>query len=911
MSLHTVNQYISGGRGGAGGGGGQQGGGGGPGEGPKMHYDVETQQFNRWNMFFPELPSDEKRTKIIDWLSPINFFLRHEDISQARQHGTGEWLLANPHFEDWETGSRKTLWCHGIRAGKTVLASLVVNYLSTKSKNKNMGVACIYLNHKEAADQTPTKMLAGLWRQLVLGKDVSPFAKELYEQHKEKHTSPGLEEVFEVLCSAITEFAKVYMVIDAVDEYLETERQILFDYLVKMGPTVNVLITSRPHIILDSSLPNANTLEIRATEVDIRKFLDAQIQMSPRLKRHVQSGDNLREEIHSKITSSVDGMFLLAKLHIESLSTKSNVKRVREALKSLPKTLNDSYDGVMKRIDEQNEEDRQLAHSILTWVVNAKRPLKSREFQTALAIEPGTNSLDEDNIFEIEIILSVCAGLVIVDEQLSLVRLVHYTTQEYLDGIQSQRFPNAQTEITCSLLTFLAFSNTPDLQNYPDYGLSSLLDYSQYCLAHAVGPPENALKDMILEFLARAAKESTKSNSPQYHVEFRSIWHLQPWDYEDWPVTPSALWIASAANLLEITKFLLTREASSYYGHLQMVQLLVEHGANVNAQGGTYHTAMQAASHSGHKNIVQLLIEHGANVNAQGGRYHTAMQAASHSGHKNIVQLLIEHDGNINAQGGRWHTALQAASHSGHETIVQQLIDHGANANAQGGTYDTALQAASYKGHETIVQLLIECGGNVNGQGGRWHTALQAASDRGHRAIIQLLIEHGANVNSQGGTYDTALQAASYSGHRNIVQLLIERGADINAQGGRYSTALQAACHSGHETIVQLLIEHGANVNLEGGRYHTALQAASYSGHETIVQLLIEHHGNIDAQGGPYDTALQAASTRGHESIVQLLIECDANVNAQGGRYHTALHAASSAGHESIVQVLIENGART
>ncbi|KAJ7090461.1 hypothetical protein C8R44DRAFT_648224, partial [Mycena epipterygia] len=140
--------------------------------------------------------------------------------------------------------------------------------------------------------------------------------------------------------------------------------------------------------------------------------------------------------------------FLLAKLQIESLSTKSTIKGVREALKALPKTINDSYNNAMKRIEQQDEESKQISHSTLTWVVNAKRPLITLELQTALATEPDTNALDEDNILNIEIILSVCAGLVIIDEHLSVVRLFRYTTQEYFDSIQSQQFPNAQMEIT-------------------------------------------------------------------------------------------------------------------------------------------------------------------------------------------------------------------------------------------------------------------------------------------------------------------------------------------------------------------------------------------------------------------------------------------------------------------------------
>jgi hypothetical protein len=56
-----------------------------------------------------------ERTQIIDWLSPINFFLRQADISRVRQAETGGWLLADVHFQEWKSGSGRTLWCQGIR----------------------------------------------------------------------------------------------------------------------------------------------------------------------------------------------------------------------------------------------------------------------------------------------------------------------------------------------------------------------------------------------------------------------------------------------------------------------------------------------------------------------------------------------------------------------------------------------------------------------------------------------------------------------------------------------------------------------------------------------------------------------------------------------------------------------------
>jgi hypothetical protein len=57
----------------------------------------------------------EHRGDILNWLSPINFFLRQAEIAQMRAKGTGEWLLADPVFKNWEVGWGSTLWLRGIR----------------------------------------------------------------------------------------------------------------------------------------------------------------------------------------------------------------------------------------------------------------------------------------------------------------------------------------------------------------------------------------------------------------------------------------------------------------------------------------------------------------------------------------------------------------------------------------------------------------------------------------------------------------------------------------------------------------------------------------------------------------------------------------------------------------------------
>ncbi|KAF2228436.1 hypothetical protein EV356DRAFT_457835, partial [Viridothelium virens] len=64
-------------------------------------------------------------------------------------------------------------------------------------------------------------------------------------------------------------------------------------------------------------------------------------------------------------------------------------------------------------------------------------------------------------------------------------------------------------------------------------------------------------------------------------------------------------------------------------GHDQIIQLLLQHNTNVNAQAGLYNNALQAASKGGYNQVIQLLLQHSADINATGGHYGNALQAAS------------------------------------------------------------------------------------------------------------------------------------------------------------------------------------------------------------------------------------------------------------------------------------------
>ncbi|KAJ7203152.1 hypothetical protein GGX14DRAFT_399113 [Mycena pura] len=166
------------------------------------------------------------------------------------------------------------------------------------------------------------------------------------------------------------------------------------------------MITSRPNVTLDPFFANAQCLEILATNDDICQYVNTQIDTS-RLSKHVSKRPELRDEITSTITEIAKGMFLLAKLHIESLVTKNTIKAVRETLQHLPTSLHATYDEAVSRINAQNADDRQLALNTLTWVAYAERPLTVGELEEALAIEPHALALDADNVVEASTMVSL------------------------------------------------------------------------------------------------------------------------------------------------------------------------------------------------------------------------------------------------------------------------------------------------------------------------------------------------------------------------------------------------------------------------------------------------------------------------------------------------------------------------
>lgn len=283
---------------------------------------------------------------------------------------------------------------------------------------------------------------------------------------------------------------------------------------------------------------------------------------------------------------------------------------------------------------------------------------------------------------------SLCAGLVIVDKQSHVIRLVHYTTQEYFERIRINQFPNAQAEIARTCLTYLSFEAFADGYCSSVEELELRLQRNpllQYAAAnwgnHARLSPEQVVIDHILEFLGQDSKVSCFVQAMEFSQHRRTRYSQEP------PKNFPRLCVA-------------------YFGLIKTVELLLEKGADIEAEDQYRETALYKAATNGYDAVVMLLLENGADTEAKGQYWETALQKAAANEHEAVIKLLLEKGADIEAKNSYWETSLNKAAANKHEAVVKLLLEKGTNSEAKDQHWETALHIAAANGHEAVVKLL-------------------------------------------------------------------------------------------------------------------------------------------------------------------------------------------------------------
>ncbi|KAF2967480.1 hypothetical protein GQX73_g6090 [Xylaria multiplex] len=581
--------------------------------------------------------------EILDWLSATDYGPQQTDYFRMRQPGTGQWLLDCKEYQSWITG-----------IGNTLFYDLEKRFYSEATT----AIVYVYCNYKRQTEQTLKGLLSSLLKQLAQSQYSLPDSlKTLHDRHKVKQTRPSLEELSGLLELITAQNSNVFIVADALDECQTTDGcrakflSALFSLQKKTG--VNFLATSRDIPDITDRFRGTTLIEILAAKEDVERYLHGHLSELPRF---VTNRPDIQDEIITKITNAASGMFLLARLHFVSLVGKDTPKAMRKALQGLvtgADAYNIYYEHAMERVEGQLEEQTKRAKQVLSWVTCAMRPLTILELQHAVALEPDELGHDEDNMPQVEDMISVCAGLVAVDEESRIVRLVHYTTQEYFARTQSKWFPDAQLSITITCITYLSYQDFANgecetthefrkrLRLYPFYNYAA-------CNWGHHGRKVSACRN-IVSFLRKPAQVQA---STQVLFEYKNFYGRMTGR------KMTSLHLAAYFGLDEAT-----------------TSILGDH--NADATDVDHRTPLSYAAENGNETIVRLLLDtKEIDPDLQGFNGRTPLSYAAENGNETIVRLLLdtkEIDPNLSDE--RNQTPLAYAAENGDEAIVRLLLD--------------------------------------------------------------------------------------------------------------------------------------------------------------------------------------------------------------------------------------------
>ncbi|KAF3802839.1 Vegetative incompatibility protein HET-E-1 [Colletotrichum gloeosporioides] len=220
--------------------------------------------------------------------------------------------------------------------------------------------------------------------------------------------------------------------------------------------------------------------------------------------------------------------------------------------------------------------------------------------------------------------------------------------------------------------------------------------------------------------------------------------------------------------------------------HVEVVGLLLNEKASISNMDSDQH-ALTLAARYGRVEIMRLLLDANADLEAEDGNGETPLTMAASKGHDGVLQLLIDRKANIEATGRNGSTPLAVAAYEGHVRISRLLLDHGANANARDDDGITPLHLAARKNHHHVVRLLLDHDANVDAKDQWGLSPLAAAAYEGFEQTAQLLLDRKAHIESTTSDGRTPLIWAAVNGHDHMVQLLMNKGADLGARevGGR------------------------------------------------------------------------------------------------------------------------------
>jgi ankyrin repeat protein len=597
--------------------------------------------------------------------------------------------------------------------------------------------------------------------------------------------------------------------------------------------------------------------------------------------------------------------------------------------------LKNTYERTLERIRAQPSKKRELANRILGWLTHSYKALTISELREALAIEPGTIELNQRARPRLQMLDSVCAGLIKIDQNTGVIQLAHKTVKEYFD--KTSRFPDAHRTIAETCLTYLSydeFSNgmcpTEDsmierLRDYPLY------DYAaKYWAIHAsISQCED---EHILSLLRHDGKISaceqalyglSHNTSKTRGVHLAAVYGLQ----------------SVMSTLIEEGQLAECRDSidrtplhyAAEFGRTNVAETLLRtYRVNPNFTDRYKATALNLASLNDRVEVVRTLLEDDqTDPNIPNMVGWTPLLTAVLKGSLGVVEELLRVSRiNINCSTRSTGTALYIAANDGHEHICSRLlkqdgIDLTINKNG-----DSLLHKAASSGLSTIVQQLLKKDSiDINKRDSSGRTPLirvldgQLSTIRATETTKVLLDDHRIELNAIDKLGKSALMVAIHGGFIEAAQLILAQDrVDVNAKDNWGETAVMWAAEHGEADLIHALACHGVHFDVVNKKGQSALHYA-VDGYRSkhakgddeqsrTVNLLLDKYGlEADREDSTGRAPISYAAECGNFLTTELLIsKYKVDISRKDHVERTPFSYAAERGHGSILRLLLEAG---
>lgn len=376
--------------------------------------------------------------------------------------------------------------------------------------------------------------------------------------------------------------------------------------------------------------------------------------------------------------------------------------------------------------------------------------------------------------------------------------------------------------------------------------------------------------------------------------------------------------------------------AASVMGYLEIAELLIDKGAEVNYQVRGFN-ALTLACRMNYTDIAKLLLENNSKVNIVSFEGHTPLYFSLEYDNKEVFDLLIAYGADVNLG----NESLLLKSLKMDDYYVNVLLSKGVNPNVTNEDGSTPLMYAVRKNNKGMINKLLELGADINIVNEYGSTAASIAfydnnielgkllfnkkwdsyiissifwsvSREGYFEILDFLIENNADINYLNDSYNqTALMYASERDHKQLYNYLIENGADLDVKNNDGDTALLTSIKDNSFYYITKLIEDGADITIKNnsGLDAMALAMDSYYYLPDVQEQLIKGGVNVNSKNSYGDTPLIQAVRNRKNNFIDIFIELGADVSIPNNAGNTAFMEAISLKNLSIAEKLLNHEA--